>query len=84
MNAKTGAGKFVETDNVKEFNLIPPAKKKAKAKKKVPTMSKWVPILRVAAYDFDEASGKFLDSSQIVELQQEAHSKKIKAVVVPD
>ena len=59
-------------------------KAKKASKKKASTMSKWVPILRVAAYDFDEASGEFLDSSQIVELQQETHSKRIKAVVIPD
>ena len=65
-------------------NPTNPGSKKKASKKKRPTMSKWVPILRVPAYDFDEATGKFLDSVQVVELQQEAHSKRIKAVVVPD
>ena len=61
-----------------------PSKKKTKAKKKAPTMSKWVPILRVPGYDFDEATGEFGESSQIIELQQEVHSKRIRAIVVPD
>ena len=78
MDLTAGLGKSVEVDKLK-------AKPKKKAsKKKRPTMSKWVPILRVPGYDFDEATGEFGESSQIIELQQEVHSKRIRAIVVPD
>lgn len=65
-------------------------KKKARPKRKagrsrdVRSGANWVPILRVNAYDFDEEAGKFLDSSQTVELQQDTASKRIRAIVIPD
>lgn len=59
-------------------------KKKAGRDRDVRSEANWVPILRVNAYDFDEEAGKFLDSSQTVELQQDTTSKKIRAIVIPD
>ncbi len=51
--------------------------------KKTEKKDDWVPICRIAgAYDFDEKMGKYLDSQNTVELQQNPETKVIRAIVV--
>lgn len=51
-------------------------------KKSQPKAEFWQPICRFNAYDFNEATGRYLDSSSLVELQQEATTKAVRCVVV--
>lgn len=78
VNAQTGKEKVEVID-------IPQVKKKVKSKSKSKPKSKWVPICKIgSAYDFDEDKGLYSESMSKIEIQQEVHTKVVRAIIVKD
>jgi len=69
----------------KELVDMPQIEKKAKSKSKSKPKPKWVPICKIGgAYDFDEKTGLYSESMNKIEIQQEIHSKVVRAVIIKD
>ena len=70
---------IMEEDQERQAAKAIQAEPKAKAAEAL-----WKPVCKFPGYDFDEKTGKYLDSMHNIEIQQHANSKRIRGVVVPD
>ena len=75
---------FYTKDEEKEVKEKPQKASKARKSKSKPK-PKWVPICKIgSAYDFDEDRDIYSESMSKIEIQQEVHSKVVRAVIIKD